>query len=199
MKSPEPIRPATYLIALLALGLASATALQGLRGSQAASILNTSARASNLPRVPQLFSDPIDLDVIARQALFYATRTEYQPPPQSTVPAQVQLSNYQLIGTLIAPHKPSIAFLRNRTTKALTTATAGTHFGRWVVTGVHNGRVVFRLGSQQTTLATAEHGSLPSAVLSQGVIRMPIVPHGVLQTPTGLIPRHFSSPAHPPQ
>jgi hypothetical protein len=172
MSSPAKVSPLTCALALLAAILVTALLLQGWHGSHATAILNTPPRNITLAPPPSEITLTDDLQIIQDHALFYATRKFYVPVLAAPLAARSELSSYQLVGTLILPRKPGVAFLRRG--DATTAVSPGDHLDSWTVEAVQAGSTVFGYGDQRVTLNTTLPFGSTSAAQSIGIIRLPI-------------------------
>jgi hypothetical protein len=189
MTTPEKAGPFFYALAPLAVILAATLLLQGWRGSRAAAILRTPPRKMTVAPSPRALELTNDFQVIRDRALFYATRKFYAPVPGTPPTTSAQLSSYQLIGTLLVPHKPGVAFLRRGPAGKTATVSSGDDLDGWTVKAVQSGKAVFGYKDQQVTLTTPlPFGNTPAAQ-SGGIVRMRISQPA--QRP--------ASPAHAPQ
>ena len=112
MSTQDKVGPLVYALAPLAAFLAIALVLQGWRGSHATAILNTPPSKITSAQPPHALTLTDDLQIIQERPLFYASRKFYDPVLATPPTTRSQLSSYQLMGTLLLPQKPGIAFLR---------------------------------------------------------------------------------------
>jgi hypothetical protein len=178
----------TYGLALLAVSLLVLTLMQGWRGSNAVSILRAPPRKIVVPSLPSALNLPNDFQIIRDQALFYATRKFYSPAPAMPPTMRAELSNYQLIGTMLVPHGPAIAFLQTGPGGTTTKVSPGDHLGGWIVINVQSGKVVFGYNNQRVTLKTPVPFASSPAAPGTGMMRAPIIPFA-----------QHASPAYAPQ
>src|SRR5579859_1439903 len=112
----QSIAKARGLTVLLIVANAGAVAIlldQALHGTQAARLLATAPKSFAAPHLDmKLPVGTADGAVIQDQALFYAIRRLYIPPPPSALPVTPPRPDYKLAGTFIIPSKPSVALMR---------------------------------------------------------------------------------------
>ena len=185
MSTPYKASPLLYALAPLAAILAASLVLQGWRGSRAAAILRTPPRKTTLAQPPQALNLTNDFQIIQDRALFYATRKFYAPVLATPPTTASQLSSYQLLGTLLVPHKPSVAFLRAGPAGQTTTVSPGDHLDGWTVKAVQSGKAVFSYNDQRVTLTTTLPVGNTPAALSIEIVHMRISRHVPHTPPSG--------------
>lgn len=174
MSTQDKVGPLVYALAPLAAFLAIALVLQGWRGSHATAILNTPPSKITSAQPPHALTLTDDLQIIQERPLFYASRKFYDPVLATPPTTRSQLSSYQLMGTLLLPQKPGIAFLRRGPAGETTTLSPGDHLDGWTVEAVHTGSAVFGYADQRVTLTTTLAFGSSSTAQSGGIVRMPI-------------------------
>ena len=157
----------SYALLALAVILGATLFAQGWRGSRTSEILRTPARKIAVATLPETLNLADDLQIIQNRALFYATRRFYEPALATPVTTVAQLSSYQLMGTLLLPQRPGVAFVRRGPGDDTTTVSPGDHLDGWTVKAVQNSIAIFGYGDQRVTLTvTSPFGSSPAG---QGV------------------------------
>lgn len=177
MSTPDKAGSLVYALAPLAAVLATALVLQGWRGSHAAAILNTPPSNITFSQPPHALNLTDDLQIIQERPLFYATRKFYDPVLPAPPTTRSQLSSYQLMGTLLLPQRPGVAFLRTGPAGETTTLSPGDHLDGWTVEAVHAGSAVFGYADQRVTLTTTlafGNSSTAQSGGSGGIVRIPI-------------------------
>lgn len=154
MSTPKDNSALLYVLAPLALVLSAALVAQAWRGSRATAILRTPVRTFAAATPPDGLNLADDLQVIRDGALFYATRKFYTPVLATPATTMAELSRYRLMGTLLVPRKPAVAFLRRGQGDNATAVSPGDHLDGWTVKAVQSGSAVFGYGGQQVTLTT---------------------------------------------
>ncbi len=188
MSIPSKDKPLIYALVPLAVIFGAALVAVGWRGSRASAILRTAPRKIVIPQPAGALTLTDDLQIIQDRALFYATRKFYDPVFATPATTQSQLSSYQLMGTLLIPQRPRLAFLRKSPRDNTTAVSPGDHLDGWTVEAVQSGKAVFAYGDQRVTLTTI----LPfeSGPTSQGVV--------VVRMHITEPPQHHSSAEHVP-
>lgn len=174
MNTPAKAGPMLYALASLAVALGAALILQGWRGSRAADLLRTPPRKITFPQPPYALNPTDGFQIIRDRALFYATRKFYDPVLATSPTTRSQLSSYQLLGTLIVPGRPPVAFLQRGPTGKATTVSPGGDLDGWKVKVIESGHVVFGYENQQVTLSTMLPFGRTPANQRAGIFRLPI-------------------------
>lgn len=143
-----------YALAVLILLLIISLVAQGWRGGHLTAILDTPARKMAASPPPETLNLPDDLRVIQDHALFYSTRAFYVPALATPITTSAQISSYQLLGTMLVPEKPGVAFLRRTPSDTTMTLSPGVVVDGWSVTVIQSGRIVFSYKDQMVTLTT---------------------------------------------
>lgn len=188
MSTSDKPSPLLYALASLAAILGAALFMQGWRGSRATAILRTVPRKINLAKTAKTLIRTDDLRIIEERALFYATRKVYAPLLASPIASRLQLSRYQLIGTLLVPQKQGVAFVRQGPAGKTTTISPGNQLDGWTVKAVQSGKAVFAYEDQRVTLTTAAPLKTSPPDQNVAIIRMPV---------TQTVPYHPSTTSAP--
>lgn len=168
---PYRVSALAYALATMAAILGAALILQFRHGSDASAILHTPPRRSPIPGTP--FATPLsnDLQTIQNGALFYATRKYITPPPTMPPSARAQLSSYLLMGTMLVPQRPPVAFLRRGPSGLTMTLSPGDHLDGWTVMTVQAGSATFGYGADRVTLTTPLPYGITPAAENAGITR----------------------------
>lgn len=146
----RPTTKARLLTSLLILANVFAVALlisRAWQGTQAARLLATEPKTFAVPELDTGAPARVaSLGVIQEQALFYATRRFYTPPPPSAVPVTPPRPDYKLAGTFIIPSKPTVALLTGSAGASRKVKT-GDDLDGWTVQAIEAGRVTLQYGS----------------------------------------------------
>lgn len=128
------------------------------QGTQTAHLLATVPKSFPVPELDtDLPARVASLGVIQDQALFYATRRFYTPPPPSALPVTPPRPDYKLAGTFIIPSKPTVALLTGSAGVSRKVKT-GDDLDGWTVQAVEAGRVTLQYGSTTFDIASAAKG-----------------------------------------
>jgi hypothetical protein len=152
MNTHDKDSPLLYALATLTLILGVALVAQAWRSSRVTAILNTPPHRIIVSQPPDALNLTDDLRIIQDHALFYATREFYSPVLATAVTTPAQLSSYQLLGTLLIPKNPGVAFVRRSPSDTTMTLSPGQEVDGWAVRAVQSGRVVFSYRDQVVTL-----------------------------------------------
>jgi hypothetical protein len=160
----QSIAKARGLTVLLIVANAGAVAIlldQALHGTQAARLLATAPKSFAAPHLDmKLPVGTVDGAVIQDQALFYAIRRLYIPPPPSALPVTPPRPDYKLAGTFIIPSKPSVALMRGAAAVSRKVRT-GDDLDGWTVQAVAAGRVTLRFGAMTFDIVSAGRPAYP--------------------------------------
>lgn len=170
---PRKASPLVYALAPFAAALATALFLQAWHGSRATELLRTPPRNITFAPQPRTLDLADNLQIIQDRALFYATRKFFNPMLTTSPTTRSQLSNYQLMGTLLLPQRPGVAFLRRGSTGDAMTVSPGNHLDGWTLETVQVGSAVFSYGDQRVTLLTALPFGTTSVAQSLGIAHLP--------------------------
>jgi hypothetical protein len=105
-----------------------------------------------LPDLAALNSIPmpsVDVATIRGQAVFYASRSFYQPPP---VPVEVATPDYEMAGTLRLSDGKRIAFVKRKADRISLTLHLGDDLEGWRVHIIESDRIVLDHNEQTTEL-----------------------------------------------
>lgn len=154
------IRPVTIAFGALVGVLTTALVACTLSGTRVATLLATAPIRLSTPALGfQAQPAPLDSSGIDGATLFYATR-RFRPPP-STPPA-IQPPPYHLIGTLLMPGRPALAFLKNDTTSASLKVTNGDMLQGWKVEAVASQGIIITSGNERREIGRGSQGIHPS-------------------------------------
>ena len=95
----------------------------------------------------------VEVATIRDQALFYATRSFYQPPAK---PQELSPPNYELAGTMRLVAGTRLAFLKSRADQSSRTVHVGDELDGWTVRAVESDRVVLVQLEQTFELANVK-------------------------------------------
>jgi hypothetical protein len=132
---------------------------------------------STLPDLAPLNSTPmrsVEVETIRDQALFYTSRSFYQPPPR---PVELPPPNYEFAGTLRLANGKRLAFLRSRADQTGHTVHVGDDLDGWKVQTVEPDKIVLRrdeqtldlLGSKQVRSSGLVHGPTAAKTAQTGI------------------------------
>jgi hypothetical protein len=160
MKGPIiPVRLLTCALVLVNLCGLTLLIHRAWQGTQAARLLATEPRPFSVPKLDTLApARPASLGVIQDQALFYASRHFYTPPPPSAAPVMPPRPDYKLAGTLIIPSKPTVALLTGSAGVSRKIKT-GDDLDGWMVQAIETGRVTLQYGSTMFDILGAQRNS----------------------------------------
>jgi hypothetical protein len=123
-------------------------------GTATRELLGTAPRSGlTLPGLPLESPHTTALNTIQEHALFHATRTFFVAVDPHALP--IPKPDYELVGTLIIPRKPTVALLRQRATSASRKVKPGDDLDGWMVEVVENGRVVITNKDKRAEIARA--------------------------------------------
>ena len=133
-------------------------------------------------------SPNIDVAAIRDNAVFYAHRTFFQPPP----PGQsVPVPEYDFAGSIGLPQGKRVAFVKKKSDKSNRTVHVGDDLDGWRVESIDAQRVVIVRDSQKIELKSANES--PGSGLVRGAVT-PYVAQSGLRTIGG-----GTAAVHPPQ
>lgn len=127
-------------------------------GTQTVSLLATAPKPFAVPETDtEAPSRVTSLAVIQDQALFYASRRFYTPPPPSTLPVTPPRPDYKLAGTFIIPSKPTVALLTGAAGVSRKVKT-GDDLDGWTVQAVESSRLTLQYGTTTFEISSAGKG-----------------------------------------
>jgi hypothetical protein len=133
-------------------------------------------------------SSNIDVTAIRDNAVFYAHRTFFQPPPPGqSIPAP----EYDFAGSIGLPEGKRLAFVKKRSDKSNRTVHVGDDLDGWRVESIDAQRVVLVRDTQRMELKSA--GESPGSGLVHGTVT-PYVAQSGMRTIGG-----GTAATHPPQ
>jgi hypothetical protein len=160
------LRPATLLLILVSVWLGAVLIERVWHGTSAAELLATPARSyTPLKAGIELPSLQLDLDLIRRNSLFYASRRFFVP---QVTPALLPRPDYLLAGTFIIPRKPAVALLVEVASGSTRRVLQGDQLGGWTVGSVESGRVILTYEGQSIEIVR------PVRVQSSGLTVTPM-------------------------
>jgi len=163
-------RPLTALLTLVSTALVVLLVQRLWQGTHAVDLLATPAREHAVPAIrfsTQRARD--DLTALRNNALFYAARRSFVPPPAAE-PTAPPRPDYRLVGTFIIPSKPPLALLAHDTEPVARKVRAGDTLDGWTVQAVERGRVIIQYQSESAEIvgaARATEGGLVAAPLTR--------------------------------
>jgi hypothetical protein len=118
----------------------------------------------------------MDVTAIRDNAVFYARRTFFQPPP----PGQsVPVPEYELAGSIGLPQGKRVAFVKKKSDKSNRTVHVGDDLDGWRVESIDAQRVVIVRDSQQIELKSANESQVSGLI--HGTVT-PYVAHSGIRT-----------------
>jgi hypothetical protein len=133
-------------------------------------------------------SPSIDMIAIRDNAVFYAHRTFFQPPP----PGQsVPVPDYDFAGSIGLPQGKRVAFVKKKSDKTNRTVHVGDDLDGWRVESIDSQRVVIVRDSQKMELKSANESAVSGLV--HGTVT-PYVAQSGMRTIGG-----STAAVHPPQ
>jgi hypothetical protein len=154
----RPVWKANLLTAVLVLATVCGLVLLVHRlwqGTQTARLLATEPKPFGVPELDiDIPARAASLAVIQDQALFYASRHLYTPPPPSAVPSTPPRPDYKLAGTFIIPSKPTVALLTGSAGVSRKVKT-GDELDGWTVQSIEAGRVTLQSGDTKFDIVSA--------------------------------------------
>lgn len=171
-------QPATIVLAAVIAALAAALIACALSGTHVAPLLATAPIELSSPvqgfPAPAVPLDSADLE---QATLFYASRRYFAPPKSAP---SVQAPPYILIGTLLIPGKPALAFLKNDSTSASVKVAVGDMLQGWKVQAVESRNIVITAGKQRLEIGPGGSKGTHPSLASATVTALRPTPHGGL-------------------
>jgi hypothetical protein len=128
-------------------------------GTQTVELLTTAPKPFATPDLDiQSPASTVNLASIQDQALFYASRNFYTPPPPSALPATPPKPDYKLVGTFIIPSKPTVALLTNSSGTSRKVKT-GDNLDGWSVQAIEGGRVILQYETTTFEISSVGKGA----------------------------------------
>jgi hypothetical protein len=167
----QRLRITTISLALLNVALALGVALLWKQGQtrvlEPATLVVPPLPLPDLAALNSIPMSSVDVATIRNQAVFYASRSFYQPAP---APVEVASPEYEMAGTLRLSDGKRIAFVRRKADRSSRTLHLGDNLDGWRVQIIDADRIVLGYNEQ-----TAELRSNTVAGVS-GLIRGPSAP-----------------------
>jgi hypothetical protein len=133
-------------------------------------------------------SPNVDMTAIRDNAVFYAHRTFFQPPPPEQ---SVPVPEYDFAGSIGLPEGKRVAFVKKKSDKSNRTVHVGDDLDGWRVESIDAQRVVIVRDSQKIELKSASES--PGSGLVHGTVK-PYVAQSGMRTIGGA-----AAAVHPPQ
>ncbi len=149
-------RVTTVLLALANLALLSCVVLFWRHGQarvmEPATLVVPPLSLPDLAAANSIPMASVDVATIRNQAIFYASRSFYQPPP---APVDVAAPEYEMAGTLRLADGKRIAFVKNKADRSSRTLHLGDDLEGWHVQNIEPDRIVLNHNDQTAELRSS--------------------------------------------
>ena len=130
------------------------------------------------------------------RALFHASRRYFVPSPVEQMLAAPP--DYRLVGTLVIPHKPTVALLAHAATQERRKVKTGDDLDGWTVQAVENRRVLLMQGGREHAIENAQ-GAPDAGLTVVRLARSQAQGSGVRTLGAGGSPQVTAAASGPPQ